>query len=441
MSTVGRFRILPLVLAALWVGACSVVPVDIGRALLPGAGSEYRTAKAAFDVLIERHVDRPGSQQLLVGAMDAVDAQLTEDGNSVKVERPQLTGAPQSDFAKFAEALDEVIGRAATADRTVLERVATEGMATAMNECHTYYLDPDRAKTFNQPPSSYSGIGATISATRPTELPEISSVFPKSPAERAGVRAGDRIRSVDGTEVLGFTAQEVANRIRGPESTTVTLVLVRPSGERTVPIVRATLTPPLVSERTYDGAIGSVRVSAFNGDVTRQTADAVQRLAAQGTTSFILDLRDNPGGDLSAAVDVASIFVKGVLVNQVGRDGQRQSIRTNDRLYSGAARELVVLVNERSASGSEIVAAGIQANGAGTVIGTKTAGCVGIGQPREMPDGGLLLVTLARMQHATTGEDLNGQGRGVTPDRIVRADPDASADAQVDAAITFLRAS
>ena len=138
----------------------------------------------------------------------------------------------------------------------------------------------------------------------------------------------------------------------------------------------------------------------------------------------------------TVAVNVASLFVqRGTLVYQIGRDGQRSAVDANSSKFLGLKDPLVVLVNKNSASGSEIIAAGIRANGAGTVMGTQTAGCVGTGQPRELPDGGLLLVTLTKMQDAKTGADLNGPGKGVVPDKIV-ADP---ADQQLQAAISFLR--
>jgi carboxyl-terminal processing protease len=313
-------------------------------------------------------------------------------------------------------------------------------MAKSLKECHTYYLSPDRAKGFNQGPSEYEGIGAQIAPGKPNEYPEISNVFPNTPAEKAGVRAGDRIKTVNGADVQGFTPEEVANKIKGPKGTTVNIVFVRGANEIPLAIVRAAITPPRVQSRSLEsGKIGYVSVAQLNGDVTRSTSDELKRLLDAGAGGAILDLRNDPGGDLSAAVDIGSIFVKGVLVYQVGRDGNRQAVKTNDKWFWGTPHPLVVLVNERSASGAEIIAAGVQANGTGAIIGTRTAGCVGIGQPREMPDGGLLLITLARMQDAKTGAELNGEGRGVVPDTSVAQDPNAAGDAQLDAAVAYLR--
>ncbi|CAN5117824.1 S41 family peptidase [soil metagenome] len=438
-------RLVPFVLAFL-LSACQIVAPEIARDIFPGGSTSYRVAESAFNQLIERHVDRPDSKLLVTGALDAVDALLVKQGLTPAYDRPPLTANPSSDFAKLAETLDllaekypanDEAAKAAGLDRQHhLERVATDGMAKSLNECHTYFLDPPRAKTFNQPPQEYSGIGAQIAASRPNELPEIADVFPGSPAERAGVRTGDRIKSVDGTDVSGFSAEEVATRIRGPEATTVTIVLARGTEDRTFSIVRARLVPPRVISREYEqGSIGYVRVAAFNGDVTKQTSDAVQALLVSGARGIVLDLRNNPGGDLSAAQDIGSIFTKGTLVRQVGRDGQKRELNTNDRWFWSSPKPLVVLVNERSASGAEIVAAGVRSTGVGTVVGTRTAGCVGVAQPRELPDGSMLLITLGRMQDAKTGEELNGEGRGVVPDLATTAE----ADEQLATAISALR--
>jgi carboxyl-terminal processing protease len=437
MTTKRRLRAVPLLLLiALLVAACTVVVDAPG----PRSPSTFKTAEAAFHILIERHVDKPGSPQLLNGALDAAIAQLTKDGVSDPVmTRPELTGNTESDFAKFSTALDGLLQRYPSEKPEALERAATDGMAKSMNECHTYYLDPDRAKGFNQLPAEYSGIGAQLSAN-PNDVPEITVVFSNSPAEKAGVKAGDKIKTVNGTDVKGLTAEEVANKIKGPDGTTVELVLVRAGVETPFSIVRAKIIPRQVNDQVDEGNIGYISVSALNGDVANQVTAAVKRQNDAGVVGRILDLRNDPGGDLSAAVDIASIFMKNAtLVYQVGRDGQRQSLRTSDRWFVSETKPLVVLVNKNSASGSEIIAAGVRANGAGVVMGTQTAGCVGIGQPREMPDGGLLLVTLARMQDAKTGEELNGNGRGVVPDKKIEQDPSTPGDAQRVAADTYLR--
>src|SRR5207245_3232357 len=128
---------------------------------------------------------------------------------------------------------------------------------------------------------------------------------------------------------------------------------------------------------------------------------AVKRLDANGAGGLILDLRGDPGGDLSAAVDIASIFVRqGTLVYQTGRDGNRTPLDVNRRFYIDSQKPLVVLVNKNSASGAEITAAGIRANGAGLVMGTPTAWCVGMGESRDVPRGGLPIGPMTKHQDA-----------------------------------------
>lgn len=433
-----RPRALPLLLAVAFVAsACGLLPADLQHELLPSQ-TQYKTAEAAYSVLVERHVDKPTPQQLIPGALDGVTKYLTDSkiDPAPTVDRPSLTGSVWSDFAKLAASLDAVVQRYPATDKVLMERAAVDGMARAMNECHTYYLNPERAKGFNQRPAPVSGIGVQISQPEPNQPIEVIDVYPNTPAERAGVKKGDKIIRVNGDDVSTLTTEEVANRVKGPEGTPVTVTFLRGSGEVELTISRARFQTPLFVSRMEDNSIGYIRIPQLISSVADEVSAAARTLAAQGATSWILDLRDDPGGELTVAVNVASLFVqRGTLVYQVGRDGQRTAVDANPGKFLGLTKPLVVLVNKNSASGSEIIAAGIRANGVGTVMGTQTAGCVGTGQPRELPDGGLLLVTLTKMQDAKTGADLNGPGKGVIPDKIV-ADP---ADQQLLAAIAFLR--
>ena len=432
-----RFRPALILVASLLVSSCAAVQ----ELPIPRAQTNFATAEAAFNILIERHVDKPTSTQLLNAALDAVQTLLVKMGDpSQTLTKPAFTGSPQSDFAKFASILNDVLAANPKEDAKLVEQQATDGMARSMNECHTYYLDPSRAKGFNAPPQEYSGIGASITSPGPNDLVEIAQVFPNSPAEKAGVKKGDKVKSVNGEDVTGRTSEEVANKIKGPEGTTVTIVFVRNGVDTPISIVRGKVTAPRVIDQTDDGNVGYIYVSQLNGDVSNQVAQAVKRQNEAGVVGRVLDLRDDPGGDLSAAVDIASIFMKNAtIVYQVSRDGTRAPLRTNDRMYIDSPKPLVVLVNKNSASGAEIIAAGVRASGVGTVMGAQTAGCVGIGQPRELPDGGLLLVTIARMEDAKTGEPLNGPGKGVVPDKLVAAEQSSGTDNQRLAADLFIR--
>ena len=370
--------------------ACSILPPELQRELLPSQ-TQYTTASAAFQIIIDKHVDKPSSKQLIPGALDGVVAYLKRDNidPNPMVDRPLLTGSEWSDFAKLSASLDAVLQRYPAAKKELLERAAVDGMARSMNECHTYYLDPDRAKTFNKPPAPVSGIGVTINQPDQNSPIEVIDVIANTPAERAGVKKGDKIIKVNGEDVTRLTTSEVADRVRGPEGTPVTIIFDRQGSPVELKMNRARFTVSLTESRLEGGDIAYVKIKQLISTVADDAAKAVRSM--QSARGVILDLRDDPGGELSVAVDVGSMFVKsGALVYQTGRDGQKTPIDVNPRRFLGVTAPLVVLVNKNSASGSEIIAAGVRSNGAGTVMGTRTAGCVGSGQPRDLPDGGVL---------------------------------------------------
>ena len=434
-------RRLPLVLVLAFVAsACSILPPDLVQDLLPSQ-TQYKTAEAAYQYLIDKHVDKPTSTKLVPGALDGVASYLKAQkvADEPVVDRPQLTGSEWSDFAKMTASLDAVVARYPAVKRDLMERAAVDGMARAMNECHTYYLDPDRAKTFNRPPAPVSGIGVTINQPDPNSPIEVIDVIAGTPAEKAGVRKGDKIMKVNGEDVSKLTTSEVADKVRGPEGSSVTITFDRQGTLVELTITRARFTTPLIDSSVQGDDIAYVRIKQLISTVADDAAGVIRKMSS--ARGVILDLRDDPGGELSVAVDVGSMFVKsGALVYQTGRDGNKTPIEVNPRRYLGETVPVVVLVNKNSASGSEIIAAGVRSNGAGTVMGTQTAGCVGSGQPRDLPDGGLILVTLTKMQDSKTGEDLNGPGKGVVPDRIVDDDTKTPQDEVIQAAVDYIHA-
>jgi len=432
--------LLPLI--AFIAAACSLVPAELQRELLP-SNTLYKTAEAAYQVLIERHVDKPTSKTLLGGALDGAVAEAKKEGASdtgLPSAPLNLTGSTWSDFAKFSDRLDAIVAATPSADKTKIEGAAVDGMAKSMNECHTYYLDPTRAKNFNQPQPPVSGIGVQINKPAVDAPIEVVRVYPGTPAERAGIKEGDKIVTVDGQDVTNLQTDEVANKVRGAEGTPVTIGVLRGQASYSYTMNRARFAVPLETDTLIEGNIGRIVVPQLVGAVADEVSAAVKRLDASGADAIVLDLRSDPGGDLSAAVDIASIFVRqGTLVYQTGRDGNRTPLDVNKRFYFPKQKPLVVLVNHNSASGAEIIAAGIRANDAGIVMGTQTAGCVGTGQPRDLPNGGLLLVTITKIQDAKTGAELNGPTRGIVPDQVIDQPTGAQGDPQLDAAVAFLK--
>lgn len=427
--------------AALLLTSACTITLPVQATPVPVATS-YATVEAALRVLVEHHVAKPDSKLLLGGAALDVGAHLKGRGTPVEVEPPAFSGKTEDDLRAFGSYLDQVLQKTPSVAKTELERVAVNGMAKSTAECHTYYLEPDRARTFNQPSrEQYSGIGARIQQSAPntTTLPEVTQVFNSSPAERAGVRMGDRIKKVDDREVAGLTAEEVANMIRGPAGSAVVIVLVRGATERVVTITRASLVvPDIVEQMVGEGAFGHIQVSNITASIPRDLADTLGRLDAEGAQGWILDLRSDPGGLLEPAEQVASTFIRsGNVIYEVGRDGNPLPKPVNPKAFYRNQKPLAVLVNRYSASGAEIVASAVQEHGVGRIFGEPTAGCISIALPRELPDGGLLLYTYANIQSAVNREDLSG--KGVTPDEVVTRLPDESGDKVLDAAIAWLR--
>src|SRR2546428_1167735 len=253
-------RRLPLALVfAVTAISCSILPPELAHELLPSQ-TQYTTASAAFQIIIDKHVDKPTSKQLIPGALDGVTKYLQTaniDANPV-VDRPDLTGSEWSDFAKLSASMDAVLARSPAAKKDLLERAAVDGMARSMNECHTYYLAPDRAKTFNRPPAPVSGIGVTINQAEPNSPIEVIDVIANTPAQKAGVQTGDKIIKVNGEDVSKLTTAAVADRVRGPEGSSVTIEFDRGGSPVPLTIHPPRLTAPLTEARVESGAIAYV---------------------------------------------------------------------------------------------------------------------------------------------------------------------------------------
>src|SRR5207244_12899189 len=157
------------------------------------------------------------------------------------------------DFPKFSDRLDVIVAGNPKVDKVKLERAAVDGMARSLNECHTYYLDPDRAKRFNQPQPPVSGIGVTINKPTPDAPIEVIRVIPGTPAERAGIKNGDKIVTVDGTDVTNLQTDEVATKVKGPEGSPVTIGILRGQDKLSFTLNRARFSVPLETDTLIDG--------------------------------------------------------------------------------------------------------------------------------------------------------------------------------------------
>jgi len=323
-------------------------------------------------------------------------------------------------------------------DDVALMRGAISGMLAATGDKHTTYMDPTEFEQANASmEGEYEGIGAWVDTTG--EYVQIISPMKGSPAEAAGLRANDIVIAVDGEDQTGVPGDLVLKKILGPAGEAVTLTIRR--GEETLEftIIRAKITVPVVDYRMLDNNIAYLALYSFNDQATSQLRAALKELMAQKPAGLIFDLRDNGGGYLSTAIDVVSEFIpSGVVMYEEYGDGTRDAYTAK---RGGRATEipLVVLVNEGTASASEITAGAIQDLGRGKLVGVRTYGKGSVQNwiPLTTEKGGVR-ITIARW---LTPKGTQISDIGLTPDLIVEMTEEDYAqgrDPQLDAAVQLL---
>ncbi|MCS6995173.1 MAG: S41 family peptidase [Anaerolineales bacterium] len=325
-------------------------------------------------------------------------------------------------------------------DDTALMRGAIRGMLGALGDDHTSYMDPEEYKDANASlAGNYEGIGAYVDTTG--DYLTIISPIKGSPAEAAGLRAGDKIIAIDGEDVSGINPELVRKRVLGPAGTTVTLTILREGEEKPfdVAITRAKIVVASV-EYEMKGEIAYVKLNTFGETTGRELRDALKELMAQKPKGLILDLRNNGGGYLRTAVEVLSQFLKQgevALYEQYG-DGRRDTFNT---LGGGLATDIpmVVIINEGSASASEIVAGALQDYGRATLVGVKSYGKGSVQNWIPLNgEQGAVRITVAKW---LTPKERTIHKTGLTPDVIVeltKEDRDAKRDPQLDKALELL---
>jgi carboxyl-terminal processing protease len=298
-------------------------------------------------------------------------------------------------------------------DATKLSQAAIKGMVEALDDPYTAYLDPEayQLSTSNLQ-GKFEGIGATV-GVRDKQIIIIAPV-PDSPADKAGIRAGDIILGVDGESTEGLSLEEVVLRIRGLKGTSVRLT-IQHQGEATpveLEIVRAEIELPSVSFEMR-GDIAYIRIYNFSERTDSELSPVLERLKQEGATGIVLDLRTNPGGLLETVVDVASHFLnEGVVVYVVDNEGKETSYPVQ-RTSVTTDLPLVVLTDNFSASGSEVLAGAIQDHKRGIVAGTRTYGKGSVNTLNKLQDGSGIYITIARW--LTPNRRLI-EGKGIEPD-------------------------
>lgn len=282
-------------------------------------------------------------------------------------------------------------------DTTEMTYGAIEGMLNSLgDEGHTAFLTPEQLQQKNSDISGkYSGIGARIGLK--DTLPMIVAPFDGSPADQAGVKAGDIIMKVDDLDTSGLALDEVINHIRGEEGTDVTLTLLRVDDDEAVTleitVTRGEIEIPAAAWSMVPGTeVALVRLSQFSANATESIQEAVNEAKAAGADAMILDVRNNPGGLLEQAINVSSQFLEsGNVLQEEDAHGNRREFKVRS---GGVAADipLVVLINEGSASSAEILAGAIQDHERGKLIGETTFGTGTVLQPYTLKDGSAIML-------------------------------------------------
>lgn len=312
------------------------------------------------------------------------------------------------------------------------------GLVGASGDPYTEYMSPKEAKEFSDElDGSFEGIGAQLG--KENDYVIIVAPISGTPAEKAGLRPKDIIEKIDGESALKMSIEEARNKIRGKKGTTVKLTVVRGSEELNMDIVRDTISIPSVDHKILDGNIGYMKISQFSADTSGLAAKAGKEFKAANVKGVVLDLRGDPGGYLDAAVNVSSLWLDNKTVLTERRDGV--IIRTYNSEGDDPLKGIptVVLIDEGSASASEITAGALKDNNAASLIGVKSFGKGSVQQPQDLPNGGILKVTIARW-FTPNGKNIDKEG--LQPDQKVDRTVDDfknNRDPQLDAALVKLK--
>ncbi|MDB5183481.1 MAG: putative carboxyl-terminal protease [Candidatus Saccharibacteria bacterium] len=323
-------------------------------------------------------------------------------------------------------------------DTAALIAGASQGLVAASGDVHTEYFNADEAKQFQSDLTGDigGGVGAEIGVR--DNVPTVISVLADTPAQKAGVKAGDILQQVNDQPLTKLTVDEVVQKIRGDIGTTVKLTITRDGQVMYFNITRAEITSPSVSSKV-NGDVGILTITRFDEQTGDQARSEANKLKSVGVKKIILDLRDNGGGYLSAAPQVAGLWLNNMLVATEKRDGKEQDRQTTGTDTVLAGMPTVVLVNAGTASAAEIVSAALKDQGNNiTFVGERTYGKGTVQTTIPLNGGALLKVTVQRWY---TPKDVNIDGKGLTPDKVVgltNADILAGHDPQIDAAMKQL---
>lgn len=302
-----------------------------------------------------------------------------------------------------------------------------QGFLSGLNDPYAVYYTPDELTSFlDETNGSYCGIGALVSQNVQTGVSTIVRVFEGSPAEEAGILPGDALYKVDGTEVIGMDLSLLVNNyVKGEEGSQLTITVYREnSGEyKDITLTRRPIDVQTVSGKMLDEAIGYISVAEFDRVTADQFKSKIEELQGEGMKRLIIDLRNNPGGEVTTVVSMADYILKdgGRILTVANKKGTEETYDAED----GHSLEIpmVVLVNGNSASASEVFTGAMKDYGVATIVGTKTFGKGIVQTLMPLSDGSAIKLTTDHY-YTPNGNDIHG--KGIEPDLEVELDEEAA---------------
>ncbi|KKQ27279.1 MAG: Carboxyl-terminal protease [Candidatus Magasanikbacteria bacterium GW2011_GWC2_37_14] len=360
---------------------------------------------------------------VLCGNYFTIQKQITNDDGQVQISKVlnlyNLNKSTEVDFAEFWDVWKMLKEKHVTQPVNDVDLFygAMKGLVAGLNDPYSIYFPPEEAKDFMQDLSGkFAGIGAEV-GLKDNQLTVIAPL-PGSPAEKAGLKAGDKIFKINNEDSFGLSLDEAIKKIRGPQGSEVRLLVNHLNQEKIeeIVIVRDIINIPSVVWKMLDNKVAYLQISYFNENTTSEFDKIVKEIVLANPKSLILDMRNNPGGYLESAVSVASEWIKqGIVVSEKDNKNQGTEYQTlGDHKFLGL--KTIVLVDGGTASGAEIVAGALQDYNLAKIVGEKTYGKGSVQDLQFLPDGSAVKITIANWY---TPKERQINKNGIMPDVVV----------------------
>jgi carboxyl-terminal processing protease len=351
----------------------------------------------------------------------------------------------QADFSPFWKVWNTINEKYSTADKiTDQDRIygAISGLVGSLNDPYSVFFTPDEAKSFkDEIAGNFDGIGMEVGMK--DKILTVIAPLKDTPAYRADIKSGDKILKIDKTVTTGLSIEKAIKLIRGPKGTAVTLTIFRGGNQqpKEIKIVRDTINLPTLDTELRKDGIFVIKLYSFSANSANFFRQAMKQFVDSGSDKLLLDLRGNPGGYLDAAVDMASWFLPGgktIVTEDYGNNRTPEIFRSKGYDIFNDKLKFVILIDNGSASASEILAGAMQNNGRAKLVGSQSFGKGSVQEVVDVTPDTILKITVARW---LTPNGTSISEKGLTPDypvEITQKDLDAKKDPQLDKAVELL---